>query len=178
MSRRIVGALLASATVGAAGETAGQNVATSLEQLAHSKGIRVGQGIHITMRDGVRLKGEVRGVSVDRLEVSDGGGTRTFAEDEIRRIEMQDSWANGAWLGLGVGVGVAFGACATSPDGACPYALVSYGYPAMLVGTVVGAVVDASIRRTVLEVEGVPAPAVGIGAVWRGGVGVAVTAAW
>jgi hypothetical protein len=76
---------------------------------------------------------------------------RTFSETAVRRVEIEDSWWNGALIGLGV-ASAATGIGCRADDGG--YTCLSLLLLAPSLGASVGAGIDLSINRLVYEAPG------------------------
>lgn len=112
--------------------------------LSHLVGeLRPGDGVYVGMTNGQRIKADVSHLGADSLMLSNG---LTLAERDIRVIQVQDPLWTGAAIGLGVGVAL----MATQPVGSDSPAAVVSGV-ALLLGlpAAVGAMIDASVHRTV-----------------------------
>ena len=105
--------------------------------------------VHVTDIQGKTVTGVIGSVTNDALELTVGGETRAVFADDVRRIRwrQQDSWVTGAVIGAGIGAIPGIYYRISDPNecaGLCPeeYALVG-------IGTLVGALVDMAIRKTV-----------------------------
>ena len=105
--------------------------------------------MYVTDARGERSKGRVTDLSATSLTVMREKDTRDFSGTNITKIEQRDSVENGIWVGLGIGVGLTTIVCKVDPDPEhCPYIVGHFGLPAMAGSTILGAVVDAWVRRT------------------------------
>ena len=70
--------------------------------------IKPGDTIHVTDFRGKTTKGKVMGLSSAVLRFSAKGATRDLSESDVYRIQQWrgDSLKNGAFIGLGVGIGM------------------------------------------------------------------------
>lgn len=126
-----------------------QEAASSLEDLRDSGMLKPGDTVYVTDVRGQRTKGRLRDLSKASLIMAVGEDTRDFGFLSITKIERRDSIENGLWIGLAAGVGTTIVACKVDPDPEhCVYIWQYFGLPAMAAGTLLGAIVDASMRRT------------------------------
>ena len=140
-------------------EAAAQEIASSLEELVRNRGLRAGDGVYVTDDSGQRIKGDVSDLTGTTLEVRTRNGNRSLRADAIRRIERRDSLENGILLGLAAGLAVCYVSChRESRDGEFCYGTAHYFFPVFLpitAGSVVaGAMLDASVNRTVYAAPG------------------------
>ena len=153
MQRTVVGLSL---LVFLPGEAAAQDVASSLDALVRSGSLATGDGIYVTDTAGRQLKGDVVDVLSGGLTLVNGRRVWTLSADHVIRIERQDSLENGIWLGLAGGVGAMYAGCGLlglDAEG-CGY-LAAYAFiPAVVGGPIIGALIDAAIRKTVYEAPG------------------------
>lgn len=130
-------------------EAESQGVANSLNQLRSSGLLKPGDAVYVTDGNGRRTKGKIRDLSSTSLTLTEGRDTRNLDETDVRKIERRDSLENGIWIGLGIGVGMTAVICKTDPDPEhCPYTVAYVGLPAIAAGTILGAIVDAFIHKT------------------------------
>jgi len=108
-----------------------------------------GDTIWLTDAQGREVKGRILSLGADALTLEDGGG-RTFGAPDVRAIDVRraDSLENGAFIGMGVGAGLALTACLIAGSGAddgeagwCALAAVFYAGA----GAGLGLVIDAMI---------------------------------
>ena len=126
-----------------------QNLAGSFEQLQVL--VKPGDTISVTDTTGRELKGQITSLSSSSLDLRVQGASRALSENEITTIrqDRQDSVADGAkWgLGIGAGLGLAAGIAIASGDGNAsaliPILALVYGG----IGAGVGAGVDALMLR-------------------------------
>lgn len=158
---------------------AAQDEARSLGELLRSGRLRLGHGVYVTDASGDRRKGTITNLSTAAVEVTHRGRTWSVAGDEVRRIERQDSLANGIGLGLLIGWASFYGACAAS--GARDCAILSthpvIGGPYVLLGGAVGALVDARMLQTVYRARASGRPAV-VPILSKGRFGARVSVGW
>ena len=135
---------------------AAQDVATSLDDLLHSRQLRPGDGVYVTNAMGKRIKGDVTDVSPTGLAITDGRDTWTLAESEVSKIERQDPVDTGIWLGIGIAVGSTLAVCAV--ERAAGAELCFSGYygllPALAAGAGIGWYMDATNHKTIYRKSG------------------------
>ena len=135
---------------------AAQNVTGSLDELLRSKGLRPGDGVYVTDASGRRVKGTISALSPTALMVTRREETWTLTSSDVRRIERQDSWANGLAYGIMTGAASFYGMCHGIGARECGWWLIQprVGGAFMAVGGVVGVVVDALRHKTVYRAPG------------------------
>ncbi len=114
------------------------------------------------------------------LTVETQSGDRSLATSAIRRIELQDSIANGIWIGLGLAVAGSRASCyaeSRSAGGDFCYGTFYAFLPALGVGAWVGAEVDAARHKTLYEAAGAKRVTVAP-AVSRSGLSVRASIEW
>ena len=132
-----------------------QEVTSVFADLGASGVLKPGDPVYVTDARGERLKGRVRDLSATSLTLTIEGDTRDFSGINITKIEQRDSLENGIWIGLSIGVGITTIMCKVDPDPEhCPYLVGYFGLPAMAAGTILGAIVDAWVRRTLYLAPG------------------------
>ena len=144
-------------------ETKAQEAARSLAELMGAKGTFVGEDVYITRATGRPISGAIADLSPDALSVTSGAQTWRLRDADILRIERGDSLENGVGLGLLLGIGAVLMTgitCKATQQNTeqCAYVVAYSTIPTVVVGGVVGAVVDAKIRQT-LYVAGMPGSA-------------------
>jgi hypothetical protein len=126
-----------------------QGTTTPFAELRASGVLRPGDKVDVTVRGGQRTTGRLLNLSEAALILTVGRDTRDFSSMNVGKIERRDSIENGIWIGLAIGVGATAVACKIDPDPEhCPYIVGYFGLPAIAASTILGAIVDASIRRT------------------------------
>jgi hypothetical protein len=117
--------------------------------------VPVGDVVYVSDSTGATIKGELVALTEDAVQVKVGAHVRNVAAAEVRRILWQqpDSWLTGALVGAGVGAVPGIYWLAADPNecrGMCPEE-----YTLILIGAVVGGVIDHAIRTkvTVYSVE-------------------------
>ncbi len=164
--------------MGASASIAGAQVASSFGELLGSRALRSGDGVYVTSTSGRRIKADLLDMSLTALTLEDERRTWTFADADILRIDRQDSLDNGAAIGLLAGVATAYVACKMQRySEQCVYGVVYIGYPAIAVGTVIGAIVDANRHETVYQ-RSAPARVTLSPVVRTGGVGARLSVCW
>ena len=134
--------------------TAAQEAPGSLEELVASEKLHEGDGLYVTVRTGRRIKADLSDLSSESLSMrtrvlwTNRWETLRFAEDDIVKIERQDSLWNGFHIGFWAALGVSalFGADFDRPEAALLH-LGAVGGGAGLAG----AILDATIQETVYE---------------------------
>ena len=152
--RELVGVLTLSMLL-LPGVTVAQDVAVSLDELLRSGGLQPGKGVYVTDAAGGRLKGTLSEVSSTGLVVTHQGQAWTVAAADVREIELQDPLRNGIAYGMvavAVPIAAVCGAGGSHP-GECAYVLL-YAFPVVVIGGVVGGVVDAFRHKTVFRAAG------------------------
>ncbi len=142
--------------------TGAQEEPRSLDGLLRSGTLRPGDGVYVTDARGDRRKGIIRDLSTTAVEVTHRGRTWRVAGDAVRRIERQDSLADGFGYGFLIGWASLYGACKASGARDCElYAVFpQVVVPFMLIGGAVGTLVDASTHQTVYRAHASRRPAV------------------
>lgn len=127
----------------------------SLPDLRSSGLVAPGDTVYVTDGRGQRTKGRLTELSATGLTLAARGGARDFRSVDIVRIERGDSLENGMLIGLftGIGATVAFCKADTDPE-ACTYIVAYFGLPAMGGGAILGALIDASVRKTLYLAAG------------------------
>jgi hypothetical protein len=140
----IVAALVGSITVAAAVPCAAQEPVREFSQL--NTRLRPGDTIWVTDAQGREVKGRILSLNTDEVTL-EGGRRRSFGAPDVSTIQLRrnDSLANGALIGLGVGGGLTLVACLVSVDssdaGWCAAAAAVYGG----IGAGIGVGIDALI---------------------------------
>jgi hypothetical protein len=130
-------------------EVRSQEVAGSLDQLRASGLLKPGDAVYVTDSNGQRTKGMIRDLSATSLSLMAGQDTLNVTAMNVSKIERQDSLENGILIGLGIGVAVTAVWCKADPDPEhCPYIVGYFGLPAIAGGTILGAIFDAFIHKT------------------------------
>ena len=140
-----------------------QNVAGSLEELQRAGELRPGDAVHVTDRNGHRIKGYVVDLSAVRLTVMDGrmvdgwlvgtDSTWHFVEAELVRIERQDALWPSVLMGIGLVIGATVIAC-HMPIGEgerCAHLVGAYTMPALGIAGIIGGMTDAHMHETLYE---------------------------
>ena len=158
---------------------AAQDETRSLGELLRSGRLRLGHGVYVTDARGDRRKGTITDLSTAAIEVTHRGRTWSVAGDAVRRIERQDSLANGFGYGLLIGWASFYGACSASGARDCGILATHpvIGGPYMLLGGVLGMVVDARMHQTVYSARASGRPAVAP-ILSRGRFGARVSVGW
>jgi hypothetical protein len=125
-----------------------QGTPHSVEQLQIV--VRAGDHISVASPAGETVSGRIVSLSATQLILATSTGRRVFHPDEPLRIRQRrgDSLSNGAWIGMGVGIGLVLTAVAADGTDSWSASWVVGGvvvYGAMGAGVGVG--VDALIRR-------------------------------
>ena len=108
--------------------------------------LKPGDTVWVTDTQGREVKGKVQALAPDAITLK-GDGPRTFAAGDVRLISERrnDSLANGALIGLGVGGGLGLVGCLASAEssdaGWCAVAAAAYGG----IGAAIGVGIDALI---------------------------------
>jgi sRNA-binding regulator protein Hfq len=120
--------------------------AESFEQLMVM--VRPGERVTVTEASGTQVSGTVAGVSPTALSLRVDGALRMLREHEVStvRARRQDSLANGAKWGLGVGAAVGMASCGTCHIGPGLMAAGIYGG----IGAGIGVGLDALIRGSMV----------------------------
>jgi hypothetical protein len=136
--------LATAAALAAPALAAAQAPVTSFDQL--NTRLKPGDTIWVTDGQGREVKGKVQALAPDAITLK-GDGPRTFAAGDVRLISERrnDSLANGALIGLGVGGGLGLVGCLASAEGSdagwCAVAAAAYGG----IGAAIGVGIDALI---------------------------------
>ena len=133
-----------------------QEASSALEALHRARELRRNVWIYVTDETGQRFKGKFRHLSGTSLTVETQDGDTSITTSAIRRIELQDSIANGIWIGAGLAVAGSYLSCFAESRSAGDYCYgTAYAFlPALGVSAFVGALVDASRQKTVYEASG------------------------
>lgn len=140
---------VATATILSVPRAGSRPPARSFAQL--SGRVRPGETLTIDPEGDVPFSGVVSSVSPSSLQVRVGGTMRTVEEKDVARIQHRgnDSLANGAKWGLGVGAATGILACTSCHVGPGLVAAGLYG----AIGAGIGVGVDALIRGNVVVYE-------------------------
>ena len=158
---------------------AAQAEARSLGDLLRSGRLQLGHGVYVTDARGDRRKGTITGLSAAAVEVTHRGRTWSVAGDAVRRIERQDSLANGFGYGLLIGWASFYGACSASGPRDCGILAThpAIGGPFMLLGGALGMLVDSRMHQTVYRARASGRPTVAP-ILSRGRFGARVSVGW
>jgi hypothetical protein len=136
--------------LGLAGHAAAQGVdARHLPELKH------GEALSIVDEDGRRIDGRFVDLSANSITLRRRRRPEQIPIDRVVRIEKPDSLANGAWVGFGVGAGMALlGAYSADPHDVPFLAVVVVTNG--LIGSAFGVGLDALVdnRRTLYQRDG------------------------
>lgn len=148
--------------IGWVSSVSAQTIPRSLTELATSGLVKSGDSVYVTDLTGQRNKGRLESISAQSVTLLMNGEKRQFAGGDVREIQRRDSVENGLWIGIAAGVAVAALAprlVCDLPDPECaPIAVGVIGLPAISVGAIVGALVDAGIRASVYRAPGPHSP--------------------
>ena len=153
----IVAALAAALSLAAPAPCAAQEPVRDFSQL--NTRLRPGDSIWVTDAQGREVKGRILSLSTDEVTL-EGGSRRSFGAPDVSTIQLRrnDSLANGALIGLGVGGGLTLVACLVSVDssdaGWCAAAAAVYGG----IGAAIGVGIDALIPGKKILAYRAPAP--------------------
>ena len=136
------------------GNTAGQDLVSSWEQLQGAGGLVRGDGVHVTDSTGQRMRGAITDVSSTGLTITRGRETWTLTAPEIARVERQDPIWHGAVVGAGVGYGAVFAFCLSSDTSDCIIAAGASACPFVAAAAALGLLWDASTHKTLYEAPG------------------------
>ena len=138
------------------GSAAAQDVAASLDELLQAGSLRPGDGVFVTDATGRRLKGTVSDLSSTALVATHEGEAWNVAAADLRRVQRQDSWANGIAYGAVIAAGSFYGLCAAAGLNDCGvYVFLNLQlYPLWILGGALGAVVDAHMHKTIYRAAG------------------------
>ena len=112
-----------------------------------------GQQVIVHSSDGRRVQGEVVSLTESQIEIQRRRFLRravrqTLPESSVHRIERRDSTANGAWIGIGIGVLMMAAYCKATWDN--PNDLSCAGWtPAPTLGMLIGKEIDARRNEAV-----------------------------
>jgi hypothetical protein len=157
--RLMVLAVIASgwAPAPASAQPAGQGSVTTPTSAVMTAGVAVGDVMYVTDTTGATIKGELAALTDDAMQVKVRADLREIAAADVRRIEWQrpDSFLTGVVIGAAVGAIPGIYYLAVDPNecsGMCPgeYALI-------VIGAVVGGVIDHAIKTTVTVYSAEPA---------------------
>ena len=176
--RELIGVLTLSMLV-APGVAVAQDKAVSLNELLHAGSLQPGEGVYVTDAAGRRRKGTLSDVSSAGLVVTHGGQAWTVAAADVRRIDRQDSLANGIGYGMATVAGSISALCFAggSHPGECSYVLL-YAFPVVALGGAVGGLVDALRHKMVYRAGGSMQQASVSPIVSHGSLGARVSVAW
>ena len=151
---------------------AGQEVASSLDEVLHADLLTPGDAVHVTVGTGARIKGYVTEVSAAAIVVDEGvagvgpwnfisgGTTWNLMDEEIVKIERQDPIWPSVLLGVGIAATAVAAICRSherlewlAPE-QCVYIVWNYGFPAMGLLGVLGGYIDASMHKVLYESPG------------------------
>ena len=150
-------ALVGSIILGACDPCAAQDPVRDFSQL--NTRLRPGDTVWVTDAQGREVKGRILSLSTDALTL-EGGKPRSFGAPEVSTIQLRrnDSLANGALIGLGVGSGLTLVACLADTEareaGWCVAAAAVYGG----IGAGIGVGIDALIPGKKILAYRAPAP--------------------
>ena len=153
----IVAALVAALSLAAPALCAAQEPVRDFSQL--NTRLRPGDTIWVTDAQGREVKGRILSLSTDALTL-EGGRPRSFGAPDVSAIQVRrnDSLANGALIGLGVGSGLTLVACLADTEareaGWCAAAAAVYGG----IGAGIGVGIDALIPGKKILAYRAPAP--------------------
>ena len=135
-----------------------QTPAGSFEQLIADRTIKPHQTVHVTDVWGHRVKGRLFELRPGSVVLMQGSQTIEINEADVSRIQRRDSVQNGLWLGFGAGVAAAWGAphffCDLPDDECAAIVFAAIGLPLIAGGTVAGALIDATMKKTVFQFGG------------------------
>lgn len=147
MARSGAWVLLVSLAAPAAAQDAG-----SFSEMARL--VEVGDDVRVTLSGGRSISAQVAGVTPDTLSVIDGGIRRDLGEADVWGVDrrLEDSNANGAWVGFAVGAAFSMGLTLVAWEGAPSDAGELVGLAAIgglhgAAGAWVGYGIDRLIRR-------------------------------
>lgn len=135
------------------GNAAGQDVASSWEQLQGAGGLERGDGVHVTDSTGRRIRGAITDLSSTGLTITRGRETWTLTAPEIVKVERQDPIWHGAVIGAAIGYGALFGFCLRGDFSDC-FAVGAYAPRFVAAAAALGLVWDASAHKTLYEAPG------------------------
>lgn len=161
-----------------AADVANAQVASSLDELLRIRALRSGDGVYLTDAFGRRIWADVVDITSNALTLEDERGRWTLEDREIAKIERRDSLHNGTAIGVLAGVLTAYAACKMQRHSdQCVYGVVYIGYPAIAIGTVAGAIIDANFGEVVYRRPGSADVAVS-SFISADGVGARMTVGW
>jgi hypothetical protein len=135
-----------------------QTPAASFEQLIADEAIHPDQTLYVTAAWGQRVEGRLGELRPGSLVLVDGSRKIQMTEADVNRIQRGDSLQNGLWLGLGAGIAAAWIAprlvCDLPDDECAAIVFLAIGLPSIAAGPVVGALVDAAVKKTVFQLGG------------------------
>lgn len=137
---------------------AAQDEARSLGELLRSGSLRIGHGVYVTDARGDRRKGTITDLSTAAVEITHRGKTWSVAGDAVRRIERQDSLANGFAFGYLIGWALFYGVCEASEGSNC--AAIAMLPQVGGIGGAVGVLLDVGMHETVYRARASGRPAV------------------
>ena len=135
-----------------------QTPAASFEQLIAEGAIQPRQTVYVTDVWGHRVKAKLTELRPGTLVLTQGSEQIPVTEATVSRIQRADSLQNGLWLGLGAGLAAAWIApnllCDLPDDECAAIVFAAVGLPSIAAGSVTGALIDASIKKTVFQSSG------------------------
>ena len=137
------------------GGAAAQEDVMSLKELAQSGGLRRGDAVDVFAASGRVLRGDVGDVSSTVLTIITDSDTRRTTDvpaGDLREILFRDSLTNGMLWGFAVGfasVPIYCQAEGLIDSEQCGYVFFYYGLPGIAVTTLIGAIIDSKMRRTI-----------------------------
>ena len=148
---------------------------TQWDELVQSAVLQPEEAVYVTLVTGRRIRGRIGEVTSMALTLADGEDAHEYLEAEIATIERRDPITNGVLIGLGA-AWLAHMPMTTSEQGTY---LAGYTIlPSMIVGAVVGGVVDSRHNEILYEAKSAQvsvAPTLDIG---NRGVGVRMSVGW
>lgn len=131
--------------------TKAQEVMTSLADVVDAQIVRSGDKIKVRDESGNIAAVEVMEASDSALRITDGRRYWTVTDGDVEEIILRDGWDDGAWLGAGVGIGVAMLTAFFSERDSEQrfYVMSALLLPSAASGAVVGGIADASMERTI-----------------------------
>jgi hypothetical protein len=150
MTRALIVLLLC---VAAPATAAAQGIAATFQELRLL--VRPGDDVTVTDVNGRNISGKITNLSAASLTLTVDGRPREWREPEVATIRQRrgDSLANGAWIGLGIGAGLAAVGIAVAFTSEDYDADVNFGEAVLVtaiyggLGAAIGTGVDALITR-------------------------------